>query len=79
MATLQQTPFNTSTSLNTSEIVIEDHCLFKQQKGSSSFDGPFIWNKKIQGLILSSYFYGYITTQVFFFLYFIHTKQILKN
>lgn len=79
MATLQQTPFNTSTSLNTSEIVIEDHCLFKQQKGSSSFDGPFIWNKNIQGLILSSYFYGYITTQVFFFIFFSYFKQILKN
>ena len=27
-------------------------------------DGPFIWNKGIQGFMLASYFYGYIFTQV---------------
>lgn len=27
-------------------------------------DGPFVWDKKIQGLILSAYFYGYIFLQV---------------
>lgn len=27
-------------------------------------DGPFNWDKKAQGLILSIYFYGYILTQV---------------
>lgn len=45
-------------------IVADDHCLFKPQKGTQSFDGPFVWGKNIQGLILSSFFYGYITTQV---------------
>ena len=27
-------------------------------------DGPFAWSKSTQGFILSSYFYGYIITQV---------------
>ncbi|KAK3872158.1 hypothetical protein Pcinc_022759 [Petrolisthes cinctipes] len=27
-------------------------------------DGPFIWDETVQGIILASYFYGYIVTQV---------------
>jgi MFS family permease len=27
-------------------------------------DGQFLWNKPTQGIILSAYFYGYVTTQV---------------
>lgn len=30
-----------------------------------SKDGPFLWTKKDQGLILSTFFYGYIITQVY--------------
>lgn len=27
-------------------------------------DGPFPWDETVQGIILASYFYGYIVTQV---------------
>ena len=27
-------------------------------------DGPFVWPKSIQGMVLSAYFYGYILTQI---------------
>ena len=27
-------------------------------------DGPFAWEKNVQGLVLASYFYGYIVSQV---------------
>ena len=27
-------------------------------------DGPFSWNKEEQGHVLSSYYYGYVTTQI---------------
>ena len=43
-------------------LISKDNCLKHE---IYSKDGPFAWDKKIQGLILSSYFYGYLTTQVF--------------
>jgi MFS transporter, ACS family, solute carrier family 17 (sodium-dependent inorganic phosphate cotransporter), member 5 len=33
-------------------------------KSSTHDDGPFNWNKPVQGIILSSFFYGYISTQI---------------
>uniref|UniRef100_A0A915KFP2 Major facilitator superfamily (MFS) profile domain-containing protein n=1 Tax=Romanomermis culicivorax TaxID=13658 RepID=A0A915KFP2_ROMCU len=30
---------------------------------SSSDDGPYVWGSELQGIILSSFFYGYILTQ----------------
>lgn len=42
-----------------------DTCLFKpNHKNSTKDSGSFVWSKSVQGLILSSYFYGYIFTQV---------------
>lgn len=42
-----------------------DTCLFKpNHKNSTRDSGSFAWSKSVQGLILSSYFYGYIFTQV---------------
>lgn len=42
-----------------------DTCLFKpDHKNSTKDSGSFVWSKSVQGLILSSYFYGYIFTQV---------------
>ncbi|CAF0770185.1 unnamed protein product [Brachionus calyciflorus] len=42
-----------------------DTCLFKPKHTNSTRDtGSFVWSKSVQGLILSSYFYGYIFTQV---------------
>lgn len=44
--------------------LVEDTCYFKEKIGSSKMDGPFAWEKDTQGLVLSSYFYGYITMQI---------------
>ena len=33
-------------------------------KNKHDKDGEFVWNKGVQGLVLASYFYGYIITQV---------------
>jgi hypothetical protein len=41
-----------------------DSCMFKEAAKGKAFDGEFIWTKPVQGLILSAYFYGYVTTQV---------------
>ena len=38
-------------------------CLLKPPNATHA-DGPFAWSKAVQGFILSSYFYGYILTQV---------------
>ncbi|RMZ92896.1 inorganic phosphate cotransporter isoform X2, partial [Brachionus plicatilis] len=44
---------------------INDTCLFKpDQENSTKDSGTFVWSKSIQGLILASYFYGYIFTQI---------------
>ena len=39
-------------------------CKFQNSSSHQNPDGPFVWDKSIQELILSSYFYGYITSQV---------------
>lgn len=39
-------------------------CKFQNSSSHQNPDGPFLWEKNIQELILSSYFYGYITSQV---------------
>ncbi|XP_045585411.2 putative inorganic phosphate cotransporter isoform X2 [Procambarus clarkii] len=36
----------------------------KAEKKEELQDGPFAWDENIQGLILASYFYGYLVTQV---------------
>ncbi|XP_042207174.1 sialin-like isoform X2 [Homarus americanus] len=35
-----------------------------EEKKENLNDGPFAWDENVQGLILASYFYGYIITQV---------------
>ena len=57
-------PTSTASSLNSTVVEETSKCLFQELKGAKTFNGEFAWNKKIQGLVLSSYFYGYITTQV---------------
>lgn len=56
------------TSFEANTTVFEEdnsQCYFKVAKGQTiDADGPFVWDKKIQNLILSSYYYGYLTTQV---------------
>jgi hypothetical protein len=44
-------------------------CKFQNSSSHENPDGPFIWDKSIQELILSSYFYGYITSQVLNFIF----------
>ncbi len=39
-------------------------CAFKKVEKKDRKDGPFAWGKQIQGLVLSSFFYGYLLTQV---------------
>lgn len=57
--------FNSLEANSSIALVTEAHqCMFKEQANQKAFDGPYAWNKKIQGLILSAYFYGYITTQI---------------
>ena len=53
---------NNDASYNDNENIT---CLFQPKNGTnSSSDGEFTWSKSVQGLILSSYFYGYMITQV---------------
>jgi hypothetical protein len=42
----------------------DQQCSIKQSQ-TNHLDGPYLWDKSIQGFILASYFYGYILTQVF--------------
>ena len=39
-------------------------CAFDKLEGNLSKDGPFDFDKRTQGLILSSFFYGYLLTQI---------------
>ncbi|XP_018907130.1 putative inorganic phosphate cotransporter [Bemisia tabaci] len=48
-------------------LIVDDECetyYFKNDTQSSSTDGEFIWNTKEQSYILSSFFYGYVITQI---------------
>ncbi|XP_063845764.1 LOW QUALITY PROTEIN: sialin-like [Scylla paramamosain] len=47
---------------NNDSAVVDD-CGRKKTKESLE-DGPFAWDENVQGLILASYFYGYLITQV---------------
>ncbi|XP_070559139.1 sialin-like [Ptychodera flava] len=58
-----------NTALNdpdNSSDVIDDVCLPDSGSNSTGDDveGSFIWDKQTQGLLLSSFFYGYIVTQI---------------
>ncbi len=41
----------------------KQHCAY-QKSNKTIIDGPFVWEKSTQGLVLSSFFYGYLFTQV---------------
>lgn len=51
-----------SSAANVSTKVVDDCGI--EAKEESLEDGPFAWDENVQGLILASYFYGYIFTQV---------------
>jgi ACS family sodium-dependent inorganic phosphate cotransporter-like MFS transporter 5 len=40
------------------------HCLFENSTDDNDPDGPYTWSKNIQEFVLSSYFYGYLISQV---------------
>ena len=52
-------------------------CKFQNSSSHENPDGPFIWDKPIQELILSSYFYGYITSQVLNFIFEIKIVKLI--
>lgn len=54
-------------------------CLLQPTSSTKQNDGPFEWNKKDQGLILSSYFYGYLIIQVLFKLFRLFLKLFWQN
>jgi hypothetical protein len=70
------TIFLTNLSNQTSPIA-HDTCPNSLANQGQHHDGPLVWPKQIQGLILSAYYYGYVLTQVqrkfllafFFYLY----------
>lgn len=41
-----------------------ENCLFELEKKSSENDGPFEWSPDIQGLVLASFFWGYLITEI---------------
>lgn len=41
---------------------LNENCLASNQ--TNHLDGPYVWNKNVQGFILSAYFGGYIVTQI---------------
>lgn len=64
--TIKAVPFEVTkaNSLNlSSNAALEDKC-GASTSGKSGIDGEFIWNKKVQGMILSSYFFGYLITEI---------------
>ncbi|CAF1035063.1 unnamed protein product [Rotaria sordida] len=50
--------------LNSTTLIthIDDSC--PQTNSTNHIEGPFIWTKTMQGIILGSYFWGYIITQI---------------
>lgn len=55
---------NSSTITNMFSKTSDSSSCAVMTKHSSHLDGPYLWSKSIQGLTLSSYFYGYLITQV---------------
>ncbi|XP_061393726.1 sialin [Musca vetustissima] len=51
---------------NNSSIVEDTTCPMeiKQNKTSPSISGDFVWDEATQGLVLGSFFYGYVLTQI---------------
>lgn len=54
------------TALEAHDEVFDDECPDTDygEKGADDQDGEFVWSSVTQGYILSSFFYGYVITQV---------------
>ncbi|XP_034102873.1 putative inorganic phosphate cotransporter isoform X1 [Drosophila albomicans] len=51
------------TAIQTEEI-LDDECGDRELEVDNGEDGEFAWNSSLQGYILSSFFYGYVITQI---------------
>ena len=49
---------------NISEISMDSSCVSSAPNGIKQFYGEFDWDKRLQGLVLSSYFVGYLLTNM---------------
>jgi MFS transporter, ACS family, solute carrier family 17 (sodium-dependent inorganic phosphate cotransporter), member 5 len=63
---LQDSRINDDLSYNLTTILkTPEKCYFDgADDGGHQTNGKFVWDKKTQGLVLSAYFYGYISTQI---------------
>lgn len=51
-------------NLSVGIVAMTENRTIEHEDGSVTFEQEFDWNSKQQGLVLSSFFYGYILTQV---------------
>ncbi|XP_048507778.1 putative inorganic phosphate cotransporter isoform X2 [Athalia rosae] len=51
-------------ALPVAEDFVDDECEGVLNTTSSAADGEFIWDTSLQGYVLSSFFYGYVITQI---------------
>ncbi|CAF1209802.1 unnamed protein product [Rotaria sordida] len=59
---IEQNKLNSPPPTTTLITHTDDNC--PQTNSTNHIEGPFIWTKTIQGIILGAYFWGYIITQI---------------
>ncbi|XP_023161684.2 putative inorganic phosphate cotransporter isoform X1 [Drosophila hydei] len=52
------------TAIQKGEEVLDDECGDRELEVDNGEDGEFVWSSSLQGYILSSFFYGYVITQI---------------
>ncbi|KAH8298607.1 hypothetical protein KR018_007355, partial [Drosophila ironensis] len=52
------------TNMSVAIVAMVNHNLSYGTKGPGANEGEFVWSYKLQGYILSSFFYGYVITQI---------------
>ena len=60
---VNHTALNKNTTNSTVSFEV-DSCKSKNTSSHKNPDGPFVWTKANQGIILSSYFGGYFISQI---------------
>ncbi|KAL5022181.1 hypothetical protein ScPMuIL_001336 [Solemya velum] len=56
--------FTTNTTGSEGIIAVDSGCVLQRDGNGTASSGEFVWEKSTQGYILSSFFYGYIITQL---------------
>ena len=51
-------------NLNLAIVAMVNHTAVNSSDSSGQQDGPFVWDENVVGLILGSFYYGYICTQI---------------